>query len=150
MDKAALLGSVVDHVKDLKRKALEISKVFNLPSDYDEVTVDCDFDPTTRYKNNESIVIKVSVCCEDQPQLFSELVRALNGMRISIVKADMACLGGRIKSIMALCIKTGEGDVCINNLKRSLKLVLSRITSSSTPPNDRIRSKRQRTMMSSH
>ncbi|XP_015961678.1 transcription factor bHLH51-like, partial [Arachis duranensis] len=39
MDKAALLGSVVDHVKDLKRKAMDVSKSITIPSETDEVTI---------------------------------------------------------------------------------------------------------------
>ncbi|XLT12363.1 hypothetical protein HN51_058053 [Arachis hypogaea] len=49
MDKAALLGSVVDHVKDLKRKAMDVSKSITVPSETDEVTIiECDPDQDER------------------------------------------------------------------------------------------------------
>ncbi|XLU58084.1 hypothetical protein S245_052732, partial [Arachis hypogaea] len=44
MDKAALLGSVVDHVKDLKLKAMDVSKNITIPSETHEVTIECDPD----------------------------------------------------------------------------------------------------------
>ncbi|KAL4374559.1 hypothetical protein AHAS_Ahas05G0193900 [Arachis hypogaea] len=50
MDKAALLGSVVDHVKDLKRKAMDVSKSITVPSKTDEVTIiECDPDQDESY-----------------------------------------------------------------------------------------------------
>ncbi|KAK3042111.1 hypothetical protein RJ639_001813 [Escallonia herrerae] len=151
MDKAALLGSVVEHVNDLKRKALEVSKLFTIPTDVDEVTVDCDFDSDSSSsstndsrKSKDNIFIKASVCCDDRPELFAELNRALKGLRLTTVQADMTSLGGRVKVIFVLCTKANDG-VGMNTLKQSLKLVLSRIvTSSSTATNYRIRSKRQR------
>ncbi|KAK2982507.1 hypothetical protein RJ640_026350 [Escallonia rubra] len=151
MDKAALLGSVVEHVNDLKRKALEVSKLFTIPTDVDEVTIECDFDPdsSSSYANDcrkskENIFIKASVCCDDRPELFAELNRALKGLRLTTVQADMTSLGGRVKGIFVLCTKANDG-VGMNTLKQSLKLVLSRIvTSSSTATNYRIKSKRQR------
>ncbi|KAK3042884.1 hypothetical protein RJ639_001157 [Escallonia herrerae] len=151
MDKAALLGSVVEHVNDLKRKASEVSKLFTIPTDVDEVTVDCDFDrdSSSSYTNDsrkskENIFIKASVCCDDRPELFAELNHALKGLRLTTVQADMTSLGGRVKGIFVLCTEANDG-VGMNTLKQSLKLVLSRIvTSSSTATNYRIKSKRQR------
>ncbi|KAJ0987643.1 hypothetical protein J5N97_005999 [Dioscorea zingiberensis] len=40
MDKASLLGKVIEQVKDLKRKAVDISKGFTIPSETNEVTVE--------------------------------------------------------------------------------------------------------------
>ncbi|KAG2390093.1 Transmembrane emp24 domain-containing protein [Vigna angularis] len=40
MDKAALLESVIDHVKDLKRKAMDVSRAFTVPTEIDEVSID--------------------------------------------------------------------------------------------------------------
>ncbi|CAL9008230.1 unnamed protein product [Prunus brigantina] len=154
MDKAALLGSVIDHVKDLKRKAMEVSKAFMVPTEMDEITIDSD--PAQAAANSSSnninmnksrcsIVIRASVCCDDRPELFSELIQVLKGLKLTAVRADMASVGGRIKSVLVLC-KDGEEDeaLCISTLKQSLKLVLSKICASSMAPNCRIRSKRQR------
>ncbi|OMO51560.1 hypothetical protein COLO4_37623 [Corchorus olitorius] len=57
MDKAALLGSAIEQVKDLKQKATEVSKVFTVPTEIDEVTVDCDVPNITRQNNNDKIFI---------------------------------------------------------------------------------------------
>lgn len=154
MDKAALLGSVIDHVKDLKRQAMEVSDVFTVPTEVDEVTVDCEFDqglvPNNTIKTPENIFIKASVCCEDRPELFSELIRALQGLKLTTIRADMASLSGRTKSILVLCSKDDKNSVCISTLKQSLKVVLSRIVSSSTASNYRITSKRQRFFLPSN
>lgn len=42
MDNAPLLAIVIDHVKELKRKAAEIGKVCSAPTEVDEVSVECD------------------------------------------------------------------------------------------------------------
>ncbi|KAH7853814.1 hypothetical protein Vadar_006880 [Vaccinium darrowii] len=161
MDKAALLGSVVEHVKELKREALEVSKVLTIPSDVDEVTIDCYLDDkdgsssgiTGKSSENNTIFIKASVCCEDRPELFSELAQALKGLKLRTVQADVASLGGRIKSILVLCTNkdTKEG-ACLNNIVQSLKAVLSRIAASSSSMGSsyRMKSKRQRFFLHSH
>lgn len=156
MDKAALLGSVVEHVKDLKRKAMEVSKVLTVPTDVDEVTIDCYFDQETTISPNmskENILIKASVCCDDRPELLAELNQALRGLKLTTVRADMASLGGRIKSIFVLCSKDGKEGVCMKGVIQSLKGVLSRIASSTSTGGSsyRIKSKRQRFFLpSSH
>ena len=157
MDKAALLGNVVELVKDLKRKSFEISKVFSIPSETDEITVDHDSEKSRSLVNNQTrnkniILINASFCCDDRPELFPELTQALKGLKLTIVRADMSCLGGRIRSILVLCCEDSEESVCIKSLKQSLKLVLSRIvySSSNTGLNYRAKSKRQRFFLSSH
>ncbi|CAN6565374.1 unnamed protein product [Malus baccata var. baccata] len=151
MDKAALLGSVIDHVKELKRKAVEVSEAFIVPTEVDEVTIDCDpahgVTSTTTSSTNinrGNFLITASVCCDDRPELFSELIQILKGLKLTAVRADMASVGGRIKSVLVLCSKDGEEAVCLSTLKQSLKLVLSKLAASPTVPNCRIRSKRQR------
>ncbi|KAA0055027.1 hypothetical protein IC582_004564 [Cucumis melo] len=141
MDKAALLGSAIDQVKDLKRKAMEASKNMTVPTDMDEVTID-----STMVEDNSSnnIAIKVSVSCDDRPELLTELIQVIKGLKLTTIRADMASVGGRIKSILILCNKDGEKSVCLNTVQQSLKLVLSRMSSSSTASTYRIRSKRQR------
>lgn len=147
MDKAALLGSVVEHVKDLKRKALEVSKMYTVPTDVDEVTIiDCNNNSGSEQNSSSKdnlLFIKASVCCDDRPELFSELNQALNGLSLTTVKADMTSLGGRMKGIFVLCTNGSRVGVDINSLKQSLKVVLTRIATSSTS-NYTIKSKRQR------
>ncbi|QHO42696.1 hypothetical protein HN51_008383 [Arachis hypogaea] len=85
MDKAALLGSVVDHVKDLKRKAMDVSKSITVPSKTDEVTIiECDPDQDESYAKVKILKhnIVISVCCDDRPELFNELIQVLKRLRL--------------------------------------------------------------------
>ncbi|RHN68421.1 putative transcription factor bHLH family [Medicago truncatula] len=156
MDKAALLGSVIDQVKDLKRKAMDVSRVITVPTEIDEVSIDYNHvveDETNTNKVNkfkDNIIIKASVCCDDRPELFSELIQVLKSLRLTTVKADIASVGGRIKSILVLCSKDSEENVCINTLKQSLKSAVTKIASSSMVSNCPTRSKRQRFFLPSH
>ena len=160
MDKAALLGSVIDHVKDLKRKAVEVGKSLIVPTEVDEITIDSDLSDQdmSLITNNMGTTsdkiyyIRASVCCDDRPELFSELIQVLNALRLTAVRADVASIGGRIKSVLILCSKDSDQDqgVCINTLRQSLKLVLSKIASQSMSSDCRVRSKRQRFFLPSH
>lgn len=169
MDKAALLGSVIDQVKDLKRKAMEVSKAFTVPTEVDEIDIESSSDEVFQGQdvnlsisksnssdsnnNDKNMNIRVSVCCEDRPELFSELIQVLKGLKLSAVRAEVASVGGRIKSVLVLSSNKDTHNhegVCINSLKQSLKLVLTKIASSSVPSNFRIRSKRQRFFLPSH
>lgn len=150
MDKAALLGSVIEQVKDLKRKAIEASKSLTVPVDIDEVSVELYLDEeeascSSEFNNNpESILIRASVCCEDRPELFEELSQALKRLNLGTVRAEISSLGGRVKSILILCTSKG---VCLNSLKQTLEGVLVKIASSSetaTASNYTIKSRRQR------
>ncbi|KAK7300511.1 hypothetical protein RJT34_11356 [Clitoria ternatea] len=156
MDKAALLGSVVDHVKDLKRKAMDVSKATTVPTETDEVTIDYhpaqdeNYTKVNIFKDN--IVIKASVCCDDRPELFPELIQVLKGLRLKAVEADITSVGGRIKSMLVLCSKDKEDgtNVCLSTLKQSLKSAVNKIASLSVPTNCPTRSKRQRFFLPSH
>lgn len=162
MDKAALLGSAIEHVKDLKLKAMEVSKTLTIPTEVDEVTVDCELFHAAEAeggcslnKSEGDVLIKASVSCDDQPELYQEIIRVLNGLGLTTVRADISSVGGRIKSILVLCNK----DVCdrqesvslSRRLNQALHLALSRISSSSSmASNYRIRSKRQRLFLPCH
>ncbi|KAJ8769420.1 hypothetical protein K2173_002910 [Erythroxylum novogranatense] len=149
MDKAALLASVVDCVKDLKHKAMEVSRSSTVPTEIDEVTVDCvtcqESSASYVNKDKNSGLIRASVCCDDRPELFSEIIRTLKSLGLAVVRADIASVGGRVKSILLLCTNNGsKEDVSLVTVKQSLKVVLARIASSSMPLSNRVRSKRQR------
>ncbi|GAB2303403.1 hypothetical protein Dimus_037394 [Dionaea muscipula] len=154
MDKASLLATTVDHIKDLKLKTIEINKFLSVPVDSDEVTVEpyagqeADSNEVT---GNKNILFNVTFCCEDRRELFQELISALKDLKLSIVGGDIACLGGRIRTNLALGKEEdGEEDhVCTTILKQSLKAVLGRIISSAAP-NFRVTSRRQRFFFASH
>lgn len=145
MDKAALLGSAVEHLKELKRKSLEVSKHITIPTGIDEVTVtDCRSDQESSSTTSNTMFIRVSICCENRPQLFGELSHAIESLRLRMIQADMSCLGGRLKSCFVVCTKDTESFNHANTIKQSLKVVLSRVVTSSTSSNYRAKSKRQR------
>ncbi|GLT89206.1 hypothetical protein SLE2022_072000 [Rubroshorea leprosula] len=142
MDKAALLGSAIEHVKDLKREAAEISRAFPVPTEVDEITVDHD---ANEDENASSGAIRASFCCDDRPEVFTELIRVLKGLSLSTVKAEIAMVGGRMKSNLILHNKNVDQEtVSLPKIKQSLTTVLSRMASTSAGSNNRIRSKRQR------
>ncbi|GLT92945.1 hypothetical protein SLE2022_107550 [Rubroshorea leprosula] len=147
MDKAALLGSAIERVKDLKRKVAEISRGFPMPTEVDEVIVDRDGGEDQKASAG---TIRASVCCDDRPEVLTELIRVLKGLKLSTVKAEIISVGGRMKSNLILCNKNDDQEnVCLTTVKQSLNLVLNRIASSSAGLNFRIRSKRQRLLFPS-
>nr|WIE96121.1 basic helix-loop-helix transcription factor [Loropetalum chinense var. rubrum] len=151
MDKAALLGSVVDYVKELERKATEIGQGLTIPSEIDEVTVDFDNDSNilgnTNIINKDRIFIKASICCDDRPDLISQLIAALKGLSLTTVKAEMSTLSGRIRNILILCSNDSSDNMaCLSYLKQSIQAVLSRVALSSSASIDYRPSKRQRVL----
>lgn len=150
MDKATLLGKVVEHVKELKSDTTKLGKVFTVPTDLDEVIIDIlsdNMDP------GNDVFIKVSISCEDRTELFSEINHALKSLRLNMVQAEMTCLGGRIKCNLILCVTNNTSENEVTTLKQSLKILFGRIVSSSswtTSSNYRIKSKRQRFFCSSN
>ncbi|KAK9290737.1 hypothetical protein L1049_008913 [Liquidambar formosana] len=148
MDKAALLGSVVAHVKDLERKATEIREALTIPAEIDEVTVDFDNGHNVGLTsiNKDKLFMKASICCDDRPELISQLIAALKGLRLSTVRAEMSTLSGRIKNTLILCSKDSDDKVCFTSLKHSIKVVLSRVALSSSASTDCRPSKRQRVL----
>lgn len=149
MDKATLLGKVVEHIRELKSETMELSKVFTIPTDLDEVTIDFVSNTVDPSKN---VFIKVSICCEDRIELVSEINNTLKNLMLTMVQADMTCLGGRIKFNFILCMINNMSATEMTTLKQSLKVLLGRIVSSSswtTSSSYRIKSKRQRFFCSS-
>lgn len=150
MDKATLLGTVIEQVKDLKRKSLEAARLITVPSDFDEATIDCYTNPQLnpiKGSVNNNRFIKISLCCEERPNLLADLNQALEGLKMTVVGGDIACLGGRIKSILVLCF---DESGCVTSAIESLKALLRRITSFSSGTSCNLRSKRQRLFQSSY
>ncbi|KAK4433305.1 Transcription factor [Sesamum alatum] len=147
MDKAALLGQVVDHVKEQSERAKEVSKFSTIPTETDEVIIEHMNAQQTPPHDHHNIYMSVSVCCNDRPELFAELNSALKGLGVTIVQAEITSLGGRTKSSFVLCAEdTGgtERNSCTTSIKQSLKLALSRVVISSGVSSYSARSKRQR------
>ncbi|XP_002978655.2 transcription factor bHLH30 [Selaginella moellendorffii] len=96
-DKASLLAEVIEHVKDLKRQAAEIAEGGPVPTDVDELKVDTDAS-----SSDGNFVLKASLCCEDRPDLLSDLTKALRTLKLRTLKAEIATLGGRVKNVILI------------------------------------------------
>lgn len=155
MDKAALLATVIEQVKELKQEAAESPIFQDLPTEADEVTVQPDTISDFE-SNTNTIIFKASFCCEDQPEAISEIIRVLTKLNLETIQAEIICVGGRTRINFILkdstCNQTTNMAASAKALKQSLCGALNRITSSSTTISSvcRIRSKRQRWFLSSH
>ena len=159
MDKAALLERVVEQVKELKRQTSEISKLLIVPTESDDITIECQTNNIQQGDHhhdhtNDLMMIKATFCCEDRPDLIPEIIKALKDLNLTIIGAEIATLGGRLKSILLLYYKLDTNlhlDFNFSAIKNSLMGVLTRLTSwpSSSTSNFRVTSKRQRFFFSS-
>ncbi|XP_047956441.1 transcription factor bHLH51-like [Salvia hispanica] len=131
MDKAALLGHVVDHVKEQRQRAKEASETSGgVPSETDEVIVG--------EVEDGSEQIKASICCDDRPELFAEIGGALKALEAAVVEADITSLGGRIRANFVISPSPSAA-----NQSGSIKMALTRLLISSGSGYG-ARSKRQR------
>ncbi|GER46627.1 basic helix-loop-helix (bHLH) DNA-bindingsuperfamily protein [Striga asiatica] len=150
MDKAALLGHVVEQVREHSKIAKEVSKSSAVPTETDEVTVDHSNDDSSQ--DNRNIYFRASICCDDRPELFAELNGAIKGLGLIIHHAEITSIGGRMKSNLILCANNNNNDdndnnekkSCRESIKQSLKLALSRVVISVGSSGYTARSKRQR------
>ncbi|KAH9306169.1 hypothetical protein KI387_010573 [Taxus chinensis] len=131
-DKASLLAEVIDHVKDLKRRASEISKGNPVPTDVDELRVEPDGD----CNNNEGrILIKASLCCDDRPDLLADFNRTLHSLSLKTVKAEISTLGGRMKNVFIMTTSSekisgkDQENPSVNCVQEALRAVIERAAS---------------------
>ncbi|XP_059642562.1 transcription factor bHLH30-like [Cornus florida] len=138
-DKASLLAEVVRRVRELKKATAELaekdsvqfshsssSNEFSFPSETDELKL-C-------YCEGEySDTIKATVCCDDRPELISDVRRAVRSVEGKVVKAEMATVGGRMKSVLwikvssaAVSSSSSSGEEGLGLLRRALKVVMDR------------------------
>ncbi|KAG1339063.1 transcription factor bHLH51 [Cocos nucifera] len=144
MDKASLLGRVIDQVKDLKRKASDIGKGFQVPAEVNEVTVECDQENGHPGADHESLYIKATICCGDRPNLFTDLTQAFDGLRLRTIRADITSLEGRVQNSFILYRKEGNVSVRLSCLKESIEEALSRVASPDMVSTNVFPSKRQK------
>lgn len=126
-DKASLLAEVVRHVRELKRQVADVARrdgegyggsirasEWLFPAETDELTL-------SHCCNG---LIKATLCCEDRPGLNRDLNKAVKSVRGRVVRAEMATVGGRTKSVVVV-----EGDVGgkvedMGRLRKALKAVV--------------------------
>ncbi|KAF8404700.1 hypothetical protein HHK36_009588 [Tetracentron sinense] len=106
------------------------------PGETDELKLgycdfDCDCEEEAEGESSRRLLIRVSLCCDDRPDLLSDLTQALRSVGVRIVKAEMATIGGRTKSVFAIegreTEREGGGGVeDFGTLRRALKAVLDK------------------------
>ncbi|EES14023.1 transcription factor bHLH30 [Sorghum bicolor] len=127
MDKAALLGEVVRHVRELRAKASDAAAgvgVGVIPGEGDEVGAEEEDDDYWRQHgrrhfgadDDDSLppprrVVRAWVCCDDRPGLLSDLGRAVRSVRNARpVRVEIATVGGRTRSVLELDVSGDDGD----------------------------------------
>ncbi|XP_011626267.1 transcription factor bHLH30 [Amborella trichopoda] len=145
MDKASLLAQVINHLRDSKRKADEISKGSLIPTAFDEVRVENEADGP----NKEGVFLRVSLCCDDRPDLLIDLKRTLQNLRLKIISAEISTLGGRVKNVFVLttCKENGDANkhqVSASSVHKALNSVVDRFSSSEYSTRNSFSSKRRR------
>ncbi|KAE9466234.1 hypothetical protein C3L33_01857, partial [Rhododendron williamsianum] len=101
LHKASLLAEVVRRLRELKKTTAELaandtnsetSQSNLFPTECDELNL-C-------HSETEPGTIKATLCCEDRPELISEITAAVKAAEGKVVRAEMATVGGRTKSIL--------------------------------------------------
>ncbi|RDX72607.1 Transcription factor bHLH30 [Mucuna pruriens] len=98
MDKAALLGEVIRHLKELKKNAAQACEGLMIPKDNDEISVE----EQEGGLNGFPYSIRASLCCEYKPGLLSDIRQALDALHLMITRADIATLEGRMKNVFVI------------------------------------------------
>lgn len=131
MDKATLLTEVISQLKELEKNATEATEGFLIPTDIDEVKIEQQEDGL----DGASCSIKASLCCNYKPGLLSDLRRVLEALHLSIVKAEIATLEGRMKNIfvMASCQEQNfeNTEVCqslVSSVHQAIRSVLDKFS----------------------
>lgn len=112
---------------ELRKRAAEVaaenggdgSESWAFPGETDEVSLGY-------YEGNERLV-KATLCCEDRPGLNRDLTEAIGSVKARVVRAEMATVGGRTKSVVVMQCGTpggGGGEAELGNLRRALKAVV--------------------------
>lgn len=130
MDKATLLAEVINQVKELKKNAIEASKGHLIPTDADEVRVEtCE-----NGSGDGTFSVTASLCCDYRPELLSDLKQALDTLHLSMVKAEISTLGGRVKNVIVFSgSKEGIGDsaeacqLVATSIHKALSSVLDKV-----------------------
>ncbi|KAG0473560.1 hypothetical protein HPP92_015417 [Vanilla planifolia] len=124
MDKASLLTQVIQHLRELKQKAMDVSMNSAVPSEVNHVRVESSSSSSV---GEEGIQIKATLCCDDRPELFSDLLRAFRSLRLTVLRAELTSVGGRTQNVFTLCKKDGNRSMGVSSLMESLKQLLARV-----------------------
>jgi UTP:GlnB (protein PII) uridylyltransferase len=108
IDKASLLAKAVERVRDLKQLTATIPKNNNFPSEHDEIVVLPSASEHSSTASSVPTIFEASVCCDDRADLLPELIETLRGLRMRTLRAEIATLGGRVRSVLLVARERGE------------------------------------------
>lgn len=119
-----MLAEVVRRVKELKetnRCTYNTSSAaeheYIVPSETDELML--------YYCDKYFGTIKVTVCCDDRPELMQDVTRALNSVQAKVFRAEMATVGGRTKMVLWVQSPSAdENDGSLMLIQGALKIVI--------------------------
>lgn len=133
MDKATLLAAVISHLKELKMIAADASEGLLMPMDVDEIKVEQQEDGL----DGAPYLIRVSLCCDYNPGLLSDLRRALDALHMIVMRAEIATLEGRMKNVFVLtsCKEghsedTEEHQFLASSVHQALRSILDKFSTS--------------------
>ncbi|KMZ71016.1 hypothetical protein ZOSMA_18G01140 [Zostera marina] len=119
IDKATLLAKAVAHVRDLKQQTSQIPDVDRFPTEIDSITIS-----TTADRSN---ILKVTLCCDDRPRLFPDLIDTLKSLRLRTVRAELATVCGRVRCVFLVAKETeDEEEEEEEVLREALKAVVEK------------------------
>lgn len=130
-DKASLLAEVIEYIKELKSQAADSLEEGFLPSDTDQQSVAVDLS-----RQGKGSVIRVSISCNDRPDLLSEFTQTLRTLGLKPVRAEFVTLAGRMKNVFIMTCEedykeTNEDSPSESRVQEALKAVLEKSTSTS-------------------
>lgn len=130
-DKASLLAEVIEYIKELKSQAADSLEEGFLPSDTDQQSVAVDLS-----RQGKESVIRVSISCNDRPDLLSEFTQTLRTLGLKPVRAEFVTLAGRMKNVFIMTCEedykeTNEDSPSESRVQEALKAVLEKSTSTS-------------------
>lgn len=137
-DKASLLAEVVRRVKELKETTSELAAAAPSHDNNNEINTSDDHRNHDEYMMVPSEAdelhlfhcdqyfgtVKAVVCCEDRPELMSDVIRALNSVQARVVRAEMATIGGRTKLVLWLLHGSLNSDEGLTAMRRALVMVM--------------------------
>nr|GME05810.1 transcription factor bHLH30-like [Ipomoea batatas] len=149
-DKASLLAEAVKCVRELKKTTTELAAAPESDTDDDSSFIGGAGGEVRRTKYmfpSETDELKLSyaageegggnlkaaLCCEDRPEIITEVVRALKTVEGKVVRAEMATVGGRIKCVLWVHVEGLNngggrcgGEEVVAAVRRALKVVVDK------------------------
>ncbi|KAG8386813.1 hypothetical protein BUALT_Bualt03G0187900 [Buddleja alternifolia] len=137
MDKAALLGEVINKVKELRCSVAEATNGTLVPTDIDEVKVEEEEEDINESSDGTSFsMIRASLCCDFTHELLSDLREAIESLPLKMISAEIATLGNRMVNVFVISgrnegtnVNDGQVDV-VNSVREALKSVLDKFYAS--------------------